>query len=137
MVEKIFQSQKPEGNTNLLEPLAIQLAHYIANPGPSRRPLVIAIITDGRPAKEQEIEDAIVNTTKHMQNQSEVSIVFLQIGNAFNGKHFLNEMDEHLVEHGAKFDIVSVRTFDSLARLGLAQNLANAIVEVEQQGKNQ
>ena len=72
-----------------------------------------------------------------MQSPSEVSIVFLQIGNAFNGKHFLTDMDAHLVEKGAKFDIVSVRTFDSLAKLGLAQNLANAIVEVEQQGKAQ
>lgn len=130
-VAKIFKTESPKGNTDLLNPLIGQLAHHLANKDPNRRPLVIAIISDGRPDKEAEVADAIVTATKRMKYPKEVAIVFLQVGDAFNGKKFLTDVDENLVSRGAKYDAVSVRTFDTLQQLGLARTLANAIKEVE------
>lgn len=130
-VAKIFKTESPKGNTNLLNPLIGQLAHHLANKDPNRRPVVIAIISDGRPDKELEVADAIITATKRMRHPKEVSIVFLQVGDAFNGKKFLADVDEHLVERGAKYDAVTVRMFDQLVQLGLARTLANAIQEID------
>jgi len=135
-VAKIFKTETPKGKTNLLNPLIGQLAHHLANKDPNRRPLVIAIISDGRPDQEMEVSNAIVTATKKMKFPREVGIVFLQVGDAFNGKKFLADVDEHLVERGAKYDVVSVRTFDALLQTGLARTLANAIKEVEQLKKH-
>ncbi|MBX9769931.1 MAG: hypothetical protein K2X29_01085 [Candidatus Obscuribacterales bacterium] len=134
-VAKIFKTGSPKGKTNLLNPLIGQLAHHLANKSPNRRPVVIAIISDGRPDQEFEVDDAIITATKRMRHPKEVSIVFLQVGDAFNGKKFLTDIDEHLVERGAKYDAVSVRTFDTLVQLGLARTLANAIQEIDKSGK--
>ena len=136
MIEDIFNTESPHGGTDLIDPLIEQLAAYIGHPSPSRRPIVIAIITDGKPNKEDEIADAIITATHQMHKPSEISIVLLQVGNAFNGKRFLDNIDNHLVEKGAKYDIVSVRNFRDMLRIGLAQNLANAITEIEQPDKN-
>ena len=114
--------------TKLAAPMHDQLSQYFQRRATGKaRPLVIAVITDGKPQDDHDLRDVIIQATQQMKNPGEIKIRFLQIGNDEEGRKKLYKLDQKLVSHGARFDIVSVEPFMQLANEGLPRALLRAI----------
>jgi len=114
--------------TKLAAPMHDQLSQYFQRRAAGRaRPLIIAVITDGKPQDDHDLRDVIVQATQLMQNPNEIKIKFLQIGNDDEGTRKLHKLDDQLVDHGARFDIVGVEPFSQLSGEGLPRALLRAI----------
>jgi len=59
----------------------------------------------------------------------DIIVTFLQIGDTFDGKNFCIDLDDNLVNEGAKYDIIDTKTFDELKREGLTSALIDAVTE--------
>ena len=114
--------------TKLAPPMRDQLTQYFQRRATGKaRPLIIAVITDGKPQDEHDLRDVIIQATQMMKNPNEIKIKFLQIGNDEEGEKKLNKLDTRLVSKGARFDIVGVEPFNVLAQEGLPRALLRAI----------
>jgi len=114
--------------TKLAAPMHDQLTQYFQRRAMGKaRPLIIAVITDGKPQDDHELRDVIIQATQLMRNPDEIKIKFLQIGNDDEGEKKLNKLDTRLVNKGARFDIVGVEPFTQLAQEGLPRALLRAI----------
>lgn len=135
-VEAIFGSTTPGGNTNLLDPLnaALERARSVTSRGTaqSQRRALVAVITDGMPnipRNPHEVNDLIVSFTQTMKDPDQIVVVFLQVGDNFNGQQFCSSLDNSLLHEGARYDIVETQTFAQLKGRGLANTLVDAIVD--------
>jgi hypothetical protein len=93
---------------------------------------LIAVITDGMPNIPRDplvVNRALIDFTKKLSTGDEVIITFLQIGDTFDGRSFCIDLDDNLVDEGAKFDIVDTKTFSELKSEGLVSALVDAITE--------
>lgn len=116
----IFNRYKPSGGTNATKALKSTIQDYFERQKFSRtRPLSIVCITDGAPSSPRSLKDLLIDTTIKMNHPGEIAVSFLQIGRDHQGNQLLPELDLGLVPEGARYDIVSVRSFNSLQRTGL------------------
>lgn len=114
--------------TKLARPLEEQLqGHFRMSLLGRKRPLLVAVITDGKPQDMEELVEVIVNATRQMKNPRDVHITFLQVGCDRKGIRKLAELDSGLVPQGAKYDIVDVVPFAHLSQAGLARTLVETI----------
>lgn len=114
--------------TKLARPLEEQLqGHFRMGLLGKKRPLVVAVVTDGKPQDMEELVSVIVNATRQMKNPKDVHITFLQVGCDRKGIRKLAELDSGLVLQGAKYDIVDVVPFTHLSQAGLARTLVDTI----------
>jgi hypothetical protein len=129
----IFNRTNLELGTRLGEPLEDRLTDYFRHYQPDSKPLLIVIITDGVPIPRYEpdlVRNELVNATEQMTNPKEVTIAFLQVGsNDAFGTNYLTDLDVNLVNHGARYDIVHTKLFNTLEQIGVAQALVQAVEE--------
>ncbi len=132
-VLRLFQNPMFTRGTRMAEPLAERLGFHFSKEGNngSSKPLLIAVITDGVPAPRREplmVADVLIDTTKRMRDPRDVTVVFFQIGQAdMQGRNFLDYLDKHLMEDGARYDIVHNVPMERLQEIGLAQALVDSI----------
>ena len=69
------------------------------------KPETILVITDGSPDDGQAVEREIIECTKRLRDDDEMSISFIQIGEDPGAKKYLKNLDNALESKGAKFDI--------------------------------
>lgn len=134
MLPTVFSRNHIWIGTKLAEPMAEQLGEYFQKRGMQKqtKPLVVAVITDGKPQDEGNLKDVIINATHQMRYPSEVQIVFLQVGTDDESYKKLSKLDNRLVSNGAKYDIVSVMPFNEVTHLGLARALVRAVQSTAQ-----
>jgi hypothetical protein len=136
-VQQLFQFPEFSRGTRLSEPLNARLNNYFANRRAGSKPLLIVVITDGVPAPRMEpgkVAQTLINASKLVKNPNEITVVFFQIGGGDRfGRYFLDEMDNDLVEHGARFDIVRTVYFEQLEQQGLTQSLVASVKNFAQQ----
>jgi hypothetical protein len=114
--------------TLLAPPMEEQLNEYFMRKARGgAKPLLIAIVTDGKPKDEGLLADVIINATRRMQNPSELHITFLLVGTDDECQRKMRRLDNDLVSMGARFDIVSVMPFNQVTQLGLTRSLVTAI----------
>lgn len=135
-VESIFSATAPHGGTDLLDPLeaALERAKSIVNRGTaqSQKRALVAVITDGMPnipTDPNDVNKLLASFTKGLLDPDQVVVVFLQVGDNFNGESFCRSLDKDLLSEGAKYDIVETETFSQLKSKGLANALVDAIVD--------
>ena len=131
-IPRIFQDNHPDGKTREASALATILDDYFQRRSTSRgkvAPLLVAIITDGRPDSESDVRKRIIEATHNMQSPDEIRLTFLLVGQDPRGMQFIQEMDNGLVAQGAKFDIVSSRPFHQLVKTGLAAAMCESLSE--------
>lgn len=108
-VEQVFKENDPSGGTNLAGVLKTRLDAWAAD---GHKPKTFLVITDGAPDSQEDAADEIVRATKGMDDDSQLGISFLQIGNDPGATSFLKYLDDNLVSaKGAKFDVVDTVTF--------------------------
>ena len=129
MLPTVFERNHIWIGTKLASPMAEQIKEYLARRASSKqvRPLVIAVVTDGKPQDEGDLADVIINATHHLRNPNELHIVFLQVGTDEESYKKLSKLDNRLLSHGARYDIVSVMPFQELTRMGLTRALLSVV----------
>lgn len=135
-VAGFFEKNKPTGNTDATRAIKSQLNQYFAarkalQPGQTMRPLLIAMITDGSPDRPLSLKETIIEATKQMNDSNEVAITFLQVGSDAKATRYLQELDDCLVSHKARFDIVKTKTFAQLSQTGLVNALLQSVSPTE------
>lgn len=114
--------------TRLARPLSEQLSQFFQRRAAGRaKPLMIAVVTDGKPQDDEDLCDVIINATHHIASPNDLHITFLQIGTDDEGERKLNKLDYKLVRKGAKYDIVSVMPYSMVTQLGLARSIVQTM----------
>ena len=126
----IFSQNLPSGGTNVTRALKEELDSYFdrkkLQPA-SNRPLVVAVITDGAPSSARSLKDLIIKATHRLENRNQLKISFLQIGQENQGNRLLPELDNGLVNEGARLDIVDSKPFYEVQRKGLLEVLLDVV----------
>lgn len=129
-VEQIFQENTPMGTTNLADVLQDAIENYLqrkaaaaAQEGGER----MMVVTDGEPNDEQAVIDVIIQATQTLENETELRVSFIQVGDDLMATQFLETLDDKLHEVGAQFDICDTTTIEDLADTSLTDILLRAI----------
>ena len=123
-VNDLFKKEKPGSSTNLSG--VLKAAFKERKRG---KEATILIITDGTPDNEKNVERVIIKETKRMSQDGELSLSFIQVGSAKTAAKWLSRLDDCLVQHGAKFDIVDKLTSDKLKDIGFNKMIENSILD--------
>jgi hypothetical protein len=114
--------------THLAPPMDQVLGEYFQRRSQGRgKPLIVAVVTDGKPKDMGELCDVIINATRQMRSPNEIHITILQVGTDDESYRKLALLDNGLVRRGARFDIVSVMPFNQATNLGLTRSLLTAV----------
>jgi len=113
-VTTIFSKQTPQGSTDLSAPLKALFDQHFSQS--SKKPMLIAVFTDGMPNRGAFLNDVIIDATKKMRDPGEIRIIFMQIGNEFEGRALLESLDNYLVHNGAQYDIVDSVAFGNMKK---------------------
>jgi hypothetical protein len=133
-IEQIYSTIQPNGGTDLVDPLMERLGAARARHSAGGKPVVIAVITDGEPNIPRDpkvVNQALIKFTQSLSAPDQVSVTFLQIGDTFDGRGFCIDLDDNLVNEGARYDIVDTKTFDELKSQGLVNALIDAVIEAK------
>lgn len=84
-------------------PTAEALAKAFEIAGKSDKPDFVIVITDGEPNNRQAVKDVIIKQANSQNADSDLTVLFIQIGDDASAASFLAELDDGL---NAKFDIV-------------------------------
>ena len=114
-VMKLFAAKEnvPKGGTDLTKVLRDACK-------PSQKPSTILIITDGKPDDINTAEKVIIDASHKLKHPEELLITIVQVGNDDKANEYLNELDNKLVDMGAKYDIVDIVPNTKLASLDFA-----------------
>jgi hypothetical protein len=129
-IETLFSTLPLQFGTRLYEPMAEQFDTYFANHTPSKKPLLVVVITDGVPVPK--IEPVLVRqelvAASNRSKPHEVTVVFCQIGcQDAEGQAYLQDLDQNLGQYGARYDIVHTINFQDLQQYGLGPALAASL----------
>lgn len=132
-LKELFANPDFTPGTRLSAPLDARFRDYFSsrNANPGTKPLLLVVITDGVPHPRREpymVAQALINASNAVRHSKEVQVVFFQIGGTDRmGRFFLDEMDNALVQNGARNDIVNVVSFEELQRVGLTRALISTV----------
>jgi uncharacterized protein with von Willebrand factor type A (vWA) domain len=129
-VRQVFLENDPMGGTNLAGVLQHAFDSYFQRKAAGRtKPSgeVILVVTDGEPDDPKAVMRLIVETTRKMDSDEELSVTFLQIGKDAGATRFLKALDDELPRAGAKFDICDTVTCDDMEEMSLTEVLMSAI----------
>jgi hypothetical protein len=130
-INSVFNTSAPGGSTNLAGALQAELDRYFQDrdTGARKRPLMIAVITDGVPDSKSAVRRVIREATENMRDPSEIKIVFFMIGQDQGGADFVDALTEGLGRDGQNFKIVSEHSFAEVNQMGLPRSLANSAIQ--------
>lgn len=131
-VDQIFAANSPMGSTNLTPVLEHVFNNYLSEKkaGKSKpNGVMCLVITDGQPDDEQGVARAIARFTGQIQNREEFGLSFIQVGKDMHAAKYLDILDSHLTDQGAKLDIVNTKNFEEVEKVGLEQTLIAALTE--------
>lgn len=129
-VENLWKEHEPNGSTNTALALKDTLDNffYRKQRGQSKpNGELICVVTDGIPDDEAEVRRVIIDASKKMDRDSELGILFLQVGKDTAATAFLKRCDDGLVAEGAKFDIVDTVTAEEASERTLTDLFLGAL----------
>jgi hypothetical protein len=129
-ISAIYSGIRPGGGTALALPLLDRCERALAKRQAGGRPTLIAVITDGLPHDQQTVCQNLITFSQKLNHPDDVIVTVLQIGENFNGQAFCVDLDDNLVSHGAKYDIIDTRTFDELRTESMPTALVHALENV-------
>ncbi len=126
-----FEKHPSSVGTRLSLPLNSRFKHFFETRQSSSKPVLIVVITDGMPHPRAEpglVIDSLIAASKRLKNDKELTVAILQIGHdSQEGKLFVKEIDDDLVNRGARYDIVRSLQFEELERVGLVNALVSLV----------
>ena len=136
-VSAIFRENPPLGCTNVALAIKRQFNDYLrrrARPEDSQtvKPLLIAVITDGCFEKSfKAVQSTLSEYRQRLISPSEVSIVFLQVGEDLPANYMVKGLSAEALNSG--FDIVSSKTFSEFRKTGLTDALLEVVAAAPSQ----
>lgn len=121
-VEEIFRNRAPRGGTPLAE--ALQTALKAA--GRSDKKDFILVFTDGWPNNEAEAARTIIEASKKLEKDEDLTFLFVQVGHSREAATYLRGLDDSL--KGAKFDIVDAKTMEEAEKFASTADLVIAAI---------
>ncbi|NEP06793.1 MULTISPECIES: VWA domain-containing protein [Okeania] len=126
----IFLENQPSGKTNLADALKDAIDNYF-----ERRALntakpngeTILVVTVGEIEDPERVKDIIIFAANNLQQDEELGISLIQVGNKPEVTKFFQLLDNELQTIGARFDICNTVTIDDLKKMNLTDVLINAI----------
>ena len=111
-VMKLFSDPKigPKGGTDLTRVLKDACSVEASK----SKAQSILVITDGSPDDQKSSEELIVEISKACDNDSQLNITMVQVGNDEKADKYLDTLDTKLGPMGAKFDIVDCLPFKKI-----------------------
>ena len=131
-VDEIYSEISPHGYTDLVDPLVARLNAIRGKHPGNGQPALLAVITDGLPnvpADPLTVNRALIAYSQGLDSPNQVVVTILQIGDTFDGRDFCLDLDDNLVNEGAKYDFIDTTTFAELKKEGLAAAMVKAIEE--------
>ena len=126
-VSELYDANQPIGSTRLDLVLEDAFIHCNNRLKEGKHNEMIIIITDGEPDDRKAVASAIVNQSRKILSDEQLTILFIQIGRDISASKFLKALDEDLKSAGAKFDIVDVKTFEDMENTSIDQVLLEAV----------
>jgi len=111
-LKHIFNHTYAPPEINLYEPLKVVLNNYFQyrKQGPEYvHGQIIIVAIDCEPPNRQGLIQLLVDTTRKLEHETELGILFVQVGDCLMTKAFLQALDDHLHRAGANFDIVDTQ----------------------------
>lgn len=128
-VKTVFTEFRPMGGTNTKEAISQtvdKLWDKNHGSGAAGKSICLVIFTDGEPDDKVGVAQAIVDITKKMSDDSQVGILFVQVGPDASAAAYLEKLNNNLTAAGAAFDIVAVTKLEDLEDLAPAEILEMA-----------
>jgi len=121
-------SAKPT-EINLEEALKATFSNYFASqPNPKgKKGAIIVAVLDEKPANATAVAEIIISAANKIDKDEEIGVSFIQIGDDLKTREFLTDLDTHLQDRGAKFDIVDTKFWHEIKRSSVVQFLIGAI----------
>lgn len=95
---------------------------------PRTKPETILVITDGVPDDKASVERVLIEATKkYMQNDNDLSVTIIQVGDDSSAMRWLQQLDDGLTAKGAKYDIVDILTAEELKKFNFADIVAKSV----------
>ncbi len=116
-ITEIFDAHYPPDTLNLLNVLQTALDDYFTRKASAQTKLngeMILVLIDGEPQDRMAIAKLLIQTTEKLDQDHELGIGFLQLGDDLIARGFLSALDENLKASGAKFDIVHTQVFEKV-----------------------
>lgn len=120
-VHELFTKNQPGGSTNL----AAALDEAWKKKAASGKKAIVVCVTDGAPNSTTDVETALVHATQNIADETQLSYLFVQVGEDTGAAKFLDHLDNNLT--GAKFDIVNTLSEDDAESMTIGQLLFQAI----------
>jgi len=114
-VEKICKREGPGGASFMAKPLKAAFDEHFAREG---RQTTILVITDGKPNDKEEVEKEIVQAADRVQNEEDLSVTFIQIGNDEEATEYLQHLDDEIA---SEVDIVDSISCSKMKEIGFAR----------------
>ena len=132
---EILQRQNTEPDSakpteiNLEEALKASFSDYFASkPNPKgKKGAIIVAVLDQKPANPTAVAEIIVSAANKIDKDEEIGVSFIQIGDDLKTREFLTDLDTHLQDRGARFDIVDTKFWHEIKRSSVVQFLIGAI----------
>ena len=131
-VTQIFQENDPSGSTDLASVLKDVIENYFHRKSAGQtKPNgeIILVVTDGEPDDRKAVMKVIIEASRRMDTDEELSISLIQVGTDTQATRFLKVLDDDLQTAGAKFDICDTVTMEDMEDMSLSEVLLNAITD--------
>jgi hypothetical protein len=112
-LKHIFNHAYAPPEIDLYKPLQVVLNDYFKyrKQGPEYiHGQIIIVAIDCEPPNRKGLIQLLVDTTRKLDQETELGILFAQVGDCLMSKTFLQALDDHLHRAGASFDIVDTKT---------------------------
>jgi hypothetical protein len=90
---------------------------------------IIVVFLDGEPCDRGDLVQLLVKTSRQMDRNEELGIVFAQVGDDMVARGFLQALDDDLHLAGAKFDLIDSRVVADLQGEDITKFLLGAIYD--------
>jgi Mg-chelatase subunit ChlD len=114
-VPEVFRTRRASGSTPMAEAIAQAISIYTG----SGKKAFIVVVTDGIPNDPKLVASHIRDISNKLESDSDLTFLFLQIGDDYSATKFLTDLDDNLKD--AKFDIVDRKTEAEYANLTFEQ----------------
>ena len=132
---EILQRQNTEPDSanpteiNLEEALKASFSDYFASKSNAKgkKGAIIVAVLDQKPANATAVAEIIISAANKIDKDEEIGVSFIQIGDDLKTREFLTDLDTHLQDRGARFDIVDTKFWHEIKRSSVVQFLIGAI----------
>ena len=130
-IQRLFSHDSLGPGTRLAGPLKNRLENFFAHQGEDKRPMLLAVITDGVPVPPPQplmVRHVLMQAAKRIDTPGQVIVVFFQIGKIdLFGKLFLHQLEKDIRRRDKEHPLVQYVSFKELERIGLAKALVQVI----------